>query len=112
MTGIEVEKSGVHSMPDEAAIQQWKSGLRGRLLQPDDDGYEAARRIFNGSIDRRPAFIVQCAGVADVVSAVNFAREHGLTVSVRGGGHGSTGAAVCDAGVMIDLSGMKGIRVE
>lgn len=112
MTSIEVEKSGLHSMPDEAAIQQWKSGLRGKLLQPGDDGYEAARRIFNGSIDRRPAFIVQCAGVADVVSAVNFAREHGLTVSVRGGGHGSTGAAVCEAGVMIDLSGMKGIRVE
>jgi FAD/FMN-containing dehydrogenase len=112
MTSIEVEKSGMPSMPDEAAIEKWKSGLRGKLLQPGGDGYEAARHIFNGSIDRRPAFIVQCAGVADVISAVNFAREHGLTVSMRGGGHGVTGAAVCEGGVMIDLSEMKGIRVD
>ncbi len=112
MTAIEVEKSSVPSMPDEMTIQKWQAGLRGRLLRPPDQDYETARRLFNGSIDRRPAFIVRCSGVADVMSAVSFAREHKLAVSVRGGGHGVTGAAVCDSGVMVDLSGMKGIRVD
>ncbi len=112
MTTNEVEKSSTPLMPDEEVVQQWKAGLRGTLLRPGDEGYDTARRVFNGTIDRRPAFIVRCAGVADVVSAVNFAKGHNLIVSMRSGGHGTTGAAVCEDGVMIDLSGMKGIRVD
>jgi FAD/FMN-containing dehydrogenase len=86
--------------------------LRGELLCPDDDHYESARKIHNGMIDRRPALIVRCAGVADVMTAVTFARDHNLVVAVRGGGHGVPGFAVCDGGLMIDLSRMKGVRVD
>jgi FAD/FMN-containing dehydrogenase len=93
-------------------VQQWKAGLRGKLLRPGDEGYDTARRVYNGGIDRHPAFIVRAAGVAAVVSSVNFARQNGLTLSVRSGGHGATGAAVCEGGVMLDLSGLKGIRLD
>lgn len=86
--------------------------LRGRLFRPNDDGYDNVRKVFNGMIDRRPALIVQCAGVADVIAAVNYAREANLLVAVRGGGHGVTGNAVCDHGVVIDLSEMKSVRVN
>ena len=97
---------------DEATIQQLRASLRGTLLCPGDDGYDAARRVWNAMIDRKPALIVRCVGVADVISAVKFARTHQLLVSVRGGGHNVTGNAVCDGGIMIDLSPMKGIRVD
>jgi FAD/FMN-containing dehydrogenase len=97
---------------DEATIQEFSAGLRGTLLRPGDDGYDAARRVWNGMIDRKPALIARCAGAADVISAVNFARTHDMLVSVRGGGHGVAGYAVCDAGLMIDLSPMKCIRVD
>jgi FAD/FMN-containing dehydrogenase len=96
----------------EAAIRQLAEGLRGSLLRPADDGYDATRKVFNGMIDRRPALIVRCAGAADVVRAVSFAREHSLRLSVRGGGHSVAGTAVCDGGLMLDLSGLKGIRVD
>jgi FAD/FMN-containing dehydrogenase len=86
--------------------------LRGEVLVPESPGYDAARRIWNGAIDRRPACIARCAGVADVVAAVRFARERELTVSVRSGGHGVGGHALCDGGLVIDLSPMKGIRVD
>jgi FAD/FMN-containing dehydrogenase len=82
------------------------------LLVPDDDAYDAARRIFNGMIDRRPGLIARCADTADVVEAVRFAREHQLLLSVRGGGHNAAGNAVCDGGLMIDLSGMAGVSVD
>jgi len=82
------------------------------LLQPGDAGYDAARQVWNGAIDRKPALIVRPTGLADVVSAVRFARANNLLVSVRGGGHNVTGNAVCDGGLMIDLSLMKGIRVD
>src|SRR5437870_13910525 len=75
-----------------------KSTLRGELLRSGDDAYDAARKIHNGMIDRRPAMIVRCAGVADVMRAVKFAREHEVLVSVRGGGHGIAGFAVCEIG--------------
>lgn len=91
-------------------------GLRkdftGELLHPGDDGYETARRIWNGAIDRRPALIARCTGPDDVISAVRFARSEGLLVAVRGGGHNVAGTAVCDDGLMIDLSPMKGIAVD
>ena len=82
--------------------------FRGELLLPTSPGYDAARRIWNGAIDRRPACIARCTGVADVVAAVRFARERDLLVAVRAGGHGVAGIAVCDGGLVIDLSPMKG----
>jgi FAD binding domain len=97
---------------NEATLQEFKTGLRGELLRPGDDGFDAARRVWNGMIDRTPAFIVRCAGVADVRRAVAFAREQELLVAVRGGGHNVAGNAVCDGGLVIDMSRMKGIRVD
>ena len=89
-----------------------KNGIRGSLLLPGDQGFDDARRIFNAMIDRRPAAIARCRGTADVVHAVNFARAHGLTVSVRGGGHNVAGQAICEGGLVIDLSGMTSVRVD
>ena len=80
------------------------------MLRHSDAGYDDARKVWNGMIDKRPALIARCAGVADVMDAVNFARTNNLLVSVRGGGHNITGNAVCDGGLMIDLSPMKGIE--
>ncbi len=86
--------------------------LRGRLLTEDAPGYDAARRIWNGMIDRKPALIARCLGASDVVAAVNFAREHELLFSIRGAGHNIAGTAVADGGLMIDLIEMQGIRVD
>jgi FAD/FMN-containing dehydrogenase len=97
---------------DEATVLELATHLRGRLLRPGHDGYDAARRVFNGMIDRRPALIARCAGAADVIAGVRFAREYGLSLSIRGGGHSVAGTAVCDGGLMLDLSGMQGIRVD
>jgi FAD/FMN-containing dehydrogenase len=97
---------------DDAAIDRFSAGLRGALVRPADAGYDAARKVWNGMVDKRPALIARCAGAADVIHGVRFAREHDLLVSVRGGGHNVTGNAVCDGGLMIDLSPMKGIRVD
>jgi len=96
----------------DAVVDEFRAGLRGRLLRPGDDGYDEARRLWNGMFDRRPALIARCAGTADVVRAVNFGREHRLPVAVRGGGHSFPGHSVCDGGLVIDLSPMKGIRVD
>jgi FAD/FMN-containing dehydrogenase len=84
----------------------------GELLLPGDAGYDRARRVHNGLIDKRPAVIARCLGAADIADAVNFARARGLEIAVRGGGHNVAGKAVCDAGLMIDLSPMKGIDVD
>jgi len=97
---------------DAAAFGELRARFRGALLRPDEEGYDEARRIWNGAIDRRPALIARCAGADDVVAAVRFAREHELLVSVRGGGHAVAGHAVCDGGLMIDLSLMKAISVD
>jgi hypothetical protein len=94
---------------DIAGLQD---GFRGELLSPQDPGYEDARRVWNGSIDRFPALIARCAGVADLIAAVMFAKDNGLLVAVRGGGHSYPGLSVCDGGLVIDLSLMKGIRVD
>ncbi len=99
-------------MMQESAIQQLKSAVRGQTLCPGDPGYDDARKIPNAMIDRRPAIIARCAGTADVIACVRFAREHDLLLSVRGGGHSVAGKSVCEDGLMIDLSAMKGIRVD
>src|SRR5687767_11246259 len=93
-------------------VNEFRAGLLGALLAAGADGYDAARRVWNGSIDRKPALIARCTGTADVIHAVNFARTNDLLVSVRGGGHNVTGNAVCDGGLMIDLSPMRGIHVD
>src|ERR1700756_5798910 len=93
-------------------IERFKAAFRGEVIQPGDSGYETARKIWNASIDKQPGIITQCFGVADVVAAVNFAGENELLVAVRGGGHNVSGKAVCDDGIVISLSGMKGIHVD
>ena len=97
---------------DPEARQAFVEGVRGVVLTSDDAGYDEARAIWNGLIDRRPALIVRCTGAADVVDAVNFAREHGLSLSVKGGGHNVAGNAVNDGGLVIDLSQMRGVHVD
>ncbi|HVL92207.1 MAG TPA: FAD-binding oxidoreductase [Acidimicrobiales bacterium] len=94
------------------AIKGLRARFRGTLLQPGEEGYEEARRVWNGAVDRRPRLIARCAGADDVVEAVRFARRHDLVVSVRGGGHSIAGLSVCEDGLMIDLSLMKAIRVD
>jgi FAD/FMN-containing dehydrogenase len=105
-------QSPVQATIDPEALQGFIQGLRGGVLQPGDEGYDEARLVWNGLIDRRPALIVQCTGAADVVDAVNFAREQGLLLSVRAGGHNVAGNAVNDGGLVIDLSGMNGVHVD
>ena len=99
-------------MISESAIQQLKSSLRGQTFCPGDQDYDATRKVPNAMVNRRPAIIARCAGAADVIACVRFAREHEVIVSVRGGGHSVAGKSVCEAGLMIDLSAMKGIRVD
>jgi hypothetical protein len=95
-----------------ADIHDFRASLRGQLLLAGDEGYEQARKIWNGAFDRHPALIARCAGAEDVVQAVNFARSHGLLTAVRGGGHSISGQSSCEGGMMIDLAPMKGIRVD
>ncbi|HEX7309774.1 MAG TPA: FAD-binding oxidoreductase [Gaiellaceae bacterium] len=97
---------------DTTAFDELGGSFRGELLLPTSPGYDTARRIWNGAIDRHPAGIARCTGVADVVAAVRFARERDLLVAVRSGGHGVGGQALCNGGLVIDLSPMKGIRVD
>jgi FAD/FMN-containing dehydrogenase len=99
-----------HLRPRDIAGLQ--DGFRGELLRPDDADYEDARQVWNRSINRFPALIARCAGAADVIDSVNFARENGLLLAVRSGGHSFPGLSVCDGGLVIDLSPMKGIRVD
>jgi hypothetical protein len=97
---------------DSETIEQFRSTLRGQLLLPNDDGYEAARTIWNAMIDKLPALIVQPAGVADVISAVNFARDHDLLLAIKSGGHNVAGNALCDGGLVLDMSTMRAVRVD
>lgn len=99
-------------MVSESAIQKFRQTLRGTSYCPAEAGYDAVRTIPNAMIDRRPAIVVSCAGPADVIACVRFAREYDVLVSVRGGGHSVAGKSVCDGGLMIDLSPMKGISVD
>jgi hypothetical protein len=100
------------AIPDESAIEGLRAGLRGELIQPSDENYNEARKVYNGMIDRRPALIARCADVADVIVSVNFARENGLLLAVHGGGHNGAGLGSCDGGLVIDLSQMKGACVD
>jgi FAD/FMN-containing dehydrogenase len=93
-------------------VAGFKATMRGPVLQPGDPGYDEARSIWNAMIDRRPALIARCAGSADVMAALAFARAHALPLAVRGGGHGIAGSAVCDDGLVIDLSTMRGVHVD
>lgn len=93
-------------------FESLRTTLRGSLIEPGDERYEAARKVYNGMIDRRPAAVARCADVADVMAAVNFGRDQGLKIAVRSGGHNAAGLGVCDDGLVIDLSPMKGIRVD
>lgn len=99
-------------MIDKKDLDAFKASLHGELLQPSDSGYDEARSIWNAMIDRRPDIIARCRGVADVVACVNFARGHSLKLSIKGGGHNIAGLAVCDGGIMLDMSLMRGVWVD
>src|SRR5215470_15080419 len=93
-------------------IEGLKRGVSGQVVLPSDEAYDSARKIWNAMIDKRPALIVYCASTADVVQAVNFARDNGLPLAVRSGGHNIAGSALCDEGLVIDLSQMKAATVD
>ena len=113
MTDIQIATTdGASKILEDATVRAFGAGFRGPLLSPGDGAYDETRKVWNGMIDRRPALIARCASVADVVAAVSFARAQGLLVSVRGGGHNTPGVAVCEGGLMIDLAGMKSVRVD
>lgn len=100
------------STVDQASVQRLRAMLRGELIEPGDPRYDQARPVYNAMIDKYPALIVQVANVADVMAAVNFAREQGLLLAVRGGGHNGGGLGTCDHGLVIDLGAMRGVRVD
>ncbi len=96
----------------ETAMTQFIASIRGGVIRPGDPGYDEARKVYNAMIDKRPALIARCVDAADVITAVNFAREQKLLLAVRGGGHNGPGLGTCDDGLVIDLSQMKGVRVD
>lgn len=97
---------------EESVVEGLRAGLRGELIEPGDEAYDEARKVYNAMIDKRPRLIARCANVADVIAAVNFAHENDLPLAIRGGGHNGAGLGICDDGLVIDLSSMKGIRVD
>src|SRR5919107_3282881 len=99
-------------MLDEPTVAEFRTALRGELIQPGDPGYDEARKVYNGMIDKRPRMIACCSDVADVISCVNFARENEVLLAVRGGGHNGAGWAVADDALVIDLSSTRGVRVD
>jgi FAD/FMN-containing dehydrogenase len=107
-----VKLSGAETTIERAAVQDFRASLRGPLFSVGQEGYDPARRVWNGMIDKHPALIACCAEVADVVRAVTFARERELLVAVRGGGHSFPGYSTCDGGLMIDLSSMNSVHVH
>ena len=108
-TGLETERKSSISAED---VQALRSNFRGEILLPGDKAYDQVRKIWNGMIDRRPVIIARCLGASDVIKSVKFAKAHSLIVAVRGGGHNVAGNAVCDGGIMIDLSLMKSVHVD
>ena len=115
---ITVPLSSEHEFAKEAIVLHdttlvtLKTSLRGELIQRNEPGYEEARKLYNGMIDKRPWLIARCIDVADVITAVRFGRDHELLTAIRGGGHNGPGLGSCDDGLVIDLSLMKGIRVD
>jgi len=110
VTAVTLSGQSITLSPSD--IKDFRASLRGHLLLASDAGYDQARRLWNGAFDRHPALIARCAGAADVVQAVNFARSHKLLTAVHSGGHSISGQSSCDGGLMIDLSPMKGIRID
>ena len=104
--------TGANSVLGEVAIEELRGNLSGEVVLPEDDGYDESRKIWNANIDKHPAIIAYCAGVADVIDSVNFARDNNLLLSVRGGGHNFPGTCVADNGLVIDLSRMNSVRVD
>ena len=113
MTELRFTRStGANTVLEEPVIEKFESSLRGELIRPYAAGYEDARKLWNGLIDKRPALIARCIGIDDVIDSVNFARENDLLLAVRGGGHNVAGNALCDGGLVIDLSLMKAVQVD
>jgi FAD/FMN-containing dehydrogenase len=113
MTGLAmVTTTGETRVVNEASLDNLRGRLRGELLRAGDPGYDEARRVWNALIDHHPALVVRCKGTSDVAAAVQFGRQHDLLVSIKGGGHNIAGKAVCEGGLMFDLSAMTGIRVD
>ncbi|MGE5231493.1 MAG: FAD-binding oxidoreductase, partial [Deltaproteobacteria bacterium] len=111
--GLDIRTSGGSTaVLDNIAVDRLRAGFAGQLVGPDSPDYDQARQVWNAMISRRPALIARCAGAGDVAAAVRFAREHGLLVSVRGAGHNIAGNAVCDGGLVIDLSTMRSVAVD
>ena len=104
--------TGPSEVLNRSALVKLQQDVRGQVIQPDDQLYDAARAVWNGMIDRRPAAIVRCLGVADVMAAVRFARAHQLEIAVRGGGHNVAGFGTCEGGLVIDLGPMKGVQLD
>ncbi len=107
-----VTGNGDEKVIEKAVVQELANSLRGRLLLPSSEGYDQARKVWNGMIDKHPALIVQCEGQSDVIHAVQLAHDYDLLTAVRGGGHNVAGTGVCEGGIMIDLSPMQGIRFD
>jgi FAD/FMN-containing dehydrogenase len=107
-----VSRQGRATRIEGARLEAFRTAMRGQTLAPGEPGYDQARAVWNAMIDRRPALVARCSGVADVLLCVELAREHDLLVSVRGGGHNIAGKAVCDDGLVIDLSRMRDVRVD
>jgi hypothetical protein len=107
-----VKQNKENIMPDTAAIEKFKASLRGEVIQTNDKGYDDARKLYNAMVDKRPFLIARCADVADVITAARFGRDNNLLVAIRGGGHNGPGLGSCNDGLVIDLSKMKGVRVD
>lgn len=113
MTDVRIATTdGVGKVLESSAVQAFGDELRGPLITPDHSSYDDTRKVWNGMIDRHPALIARCGGVADVIASVRFARDHQLLFSVRGGGHNTPGIAVCEGGLMVDLAGLRSVRVD
>ena len=113
MDALKVQAKGrIETTWVKPAVDELRRSFRGEILVQEDETFDEARRIWNGMIDKRPALIARCTGAADVIAAVDFAREHGVPLSVRGGGHNVAGKALCDDGLVIDLSPMRAVHVD
>ncbi len=111
MASTNMGKQDMAAVLDEA-VAALRASLRGDIILPGDDGSDAARLIWTGMFDKKPALIARCSGTADVIDAVNFARENGMLTAVRCGGHNSGGSGSCDDGILIDLSAMNAVHVD
>lgn len=110
--GLKIDEASPQTVVSPDAIESLRSAMRGDVLTPHDEGYDKARLIWNGMFDKRPTFVARCDGTADVIAAVNFAREHDMLTAVRCGGHNSAGSGSCDGGILIDLSHMNAVHVD